>query len=264
MSWKDAFQYGKAVLANHGVEAAKDAPRADDALPLGARIGALIKLQQSPFIRANANGSLIAMPDQAEATIRAISHVKLNLSGQLYRYYLSLGDSDDEAEIFLQLFQDEHGAISELMYCTRLTRLIPQTAEEQEAYTGESGFGLGEKTYAIWKEQLADLGYSEAELSAVFGDAENVEYRRDVGAANVDFVTPFNGIETRIDDTAGEHGLKQEIYFMPYVRNLADGLEYLLISTEIVESQNGDSDKRAIHVNFMIGLALEAERVVIQ
>ena len=71
----------------------------------------------------------------------------------------------------------------------------------------------------------------------------------------------------RVFDAIGEHGLKQEIYFMPYVRNFGatnDGTEYLLISTEIVESQDGDPAKRAIHVDFMIGLPLEKERLSVQ
>ena len=53
---------------------------------------------------------------------------------------------------------------------------------------------------------------------------------------------------------------------MPYVRTLRDQQtkEYLFISTDIVESKNGDPSKRAIHVNFMLGLALDLERMTVQ
>jgi hypothetical protein len=51
---------------------------------------------------------------------------------------------------------------------------------------------------------------------------------------------------------------------MPYVRDIGTDQEYLLISTEIVESRDGDPSKREIHVDLMLGLPLEQERVVIQ
>ena len=267
MSWKDALTYGKAVLAKHGVDAAANTTRADDNLPFGGRVGGLLKLQLTPFIRAEQNGSLIKQPQQTDAIIRAISHTKLDIKGDLYRYYLALGDDDNEDEIYLQIFKNPQGAITELMYCTRLTRFVPETAEQQDAYTGENGTGLGEKTYSLWKEQCADIGVSASTCDAVFGNNQELVFRRDVGGDN-DFVAPFEGTETRIDDAQGEHGLAQQIYFMPYVRTLADGAtpEYLLISTEIIDSRNGEEadDVRAIYVNFMIGLTLEAERVVVQ
>jgi hypothetical protein len=55
------------------------------------------------------------------------------------------------------------------------------------------------------------------------------------------------------------------MYFMPYVRELAGGgREYLLITTEIIESVDGDAAKRGIHVDFVIGIPVEQERIVIQ
>ena len=52
---------------------------------------------------------------------------------------------------------------------------------------------------------------------------------------------------------------------MPYVRRLADGSrEYLIITTEIVESVDGDERRRGIHVDFVIGIPMEQERIVIQ
>jgi hypothetical protein len=52
---------------------------------------------------------------------------------------------------------------------------------------------------------------------------------------------------------------------MPYVRELrSGGNEYLLITTEIISSVNGDASKRGIHVDFVIGIPVEQERIVIQ
>lgn len=262
MGWKDAFSYMRGVSAKHGVTDGEQ--REDKGLPLGGRVGGIIKLQMSPFIRANANGSLIAVPAAADNRIVAISQIKLNLAGGLYRYYTATGDLDAK-ERFLQVFRDGQGQIAEIMYCTQLTRIVPETVEDQEAYTGSAGYGLGDRSYTLWREQLAGVGLDEGELAAVFGDADSVDYLREAGHGDVEFVAPFTGMETRIDDAGGVHGLKQELYFMPYVRQLADGTsEYLLITTEIVASVDGDTSKRGIHVDFVIGLPVEQERVVVQ
>lgn len=267
MSWKNAFEYAKDLAGKHGLDAAKREARSDDSLPLGARIGGLLSLQMSPFIRANANGSLITCPSVADSLIRAIASVKLDLSGKLYRYYLATGDDDAEQERFLQVYTDEKGEVAETLYCTRLTRIIPETPEDQDAFTGAAGGGLGELNYSLWKEQLAGLGFDAATLQTIFSDADSIDYTRDAGDPAAEFVEPFVGMETRVDDALGEHGLEQQIYFMPYVRNLGDGgedREYLLITTEIVASQDGDASRRAIHVDFMIGLPIEKERFKIQ
>jgi len=266
MSWKDAINYGKAVLANQGIAALQTDEHADDNLPLGARIGGLITLQQTPFIRANTNGGLMPIPEQLSNQICAISRVRFNADGQLLRYYLARGDDEDEAEIYVQLYQDQHGTISELMHCTRLTRFIPQTTELQAAYMGTNDAGLGEPSYTIYKQQLSELDYSTDELAVIFGEADQLTYQRDAGSESDQFIAPFNGTETRIDDSNGERGLQQQLYYMPYVRILNDQQtkEYLFISTEIIQSQNGDPSKRAIYVNFMIALALDLERISIQ
>ena len=38
----------------------------------------------------------------------------------------------------------------------------------------------------------------------------------------------------------------------------------LLISTEIVESEHGDRNKRGIYVDFMVGIPIDIERLVVQ
>lgn len=260
MGWKEAFNYMRGVAGKHGVDTAR---REDDGLPLGARIGSVVTLQQSPLIRANAAGSLIAMPDGA-TTVLAVSQIKLNMAGGLYRYYLAKGDLDAK-EKFLQVFRNGQGDIAEIMYCSQLARVIPESAKDQDAYTGVSGAGLGDKSYTLWREQLGDIGLDASDLDLVFGAFDHIDYRRDAGEDSAEFVVPFNGSEMRIDDAAGVQGLKQEMYFMPYVRQLADGsAEYLLITTEIISSVDGDTSRRGIHVDFVVGIPVDPERLVIQ
>ena len=266
MAWKDVFSYVHGIAASKGVT--NGAAPADAGLPLKARIGSLVQLQRSPIIRAQANGSLVAMPDEGDTRILAVSQLRLQPGTELVRLYLDKGDADAK-EKFLQLFCGDDGEVAELLYCTQLARVIPETADDQDAYTGVAGYGLGDQGYTLWREQLADM-LGEAELAGVFGDSERLDYVRDAGVrasggSDAAFVQPFKGREIRIDDAQGVHGLRQELYFMPYVRELAGGgREYLLITTEIIESVDGDTSKRGIHVDFVIGIPLEQERVLIQ
>jgi hypothetical protein len=261
MPWKDVFSYVRTMTDKRGVT--EGAQRADDGLPLGARIGSLVKIQQSPIIRAQANGSLIAAPQDADDRVQAVSQLRLEPRTELYRLYLVKGDQDDK-EKFLQVFCGPDGQIAEILYCTQLARVIPETAEDQEAYTGGAGYGLGDAGYTLWRDQLADM-LSPADLVSVFGELDRLDYTRDAGAREAAFVAPFRGQEIRIDDAQGKHGLRQELYFMPYVRMLASGeREYLLITTEIVDSVDGDASRRGIHVDFVIGIPMEAERIVVQ
>jgi hypothetical protein len=261
MAWKDVFSYVRTMADKRGVLDADH--RADDGLPLGARIGSLVRIQQSPIIRAQANGSLIAAPADADDRVLAVSQLRLEPSTELYRLYLVKGD-DEGHEKFLQVFCGPGGEIAEILYCTQLARVIPETAEDQEAYTGGAGYGLGDAGYTLWRDQLADM-LSPADLVSVFGEHDRLDYTRDAGAREAAFVAPFRGQEIRIDDAQGKHGLRQELYFMPYVRMLASGeREYLLITTEIVDSVDGDASRRGIHVDFVIGIPMEAERIVVQ
>ena len=257
MGWTDAYNY----LRNMGGAAT---PRMDRDLPLGAHIGSLVRIQQSPLLRALGDGSLIALPDADDQRIVAVSQIRLQQSGGLYRYYLETGDRD-EKEKFLQVYQDDAGQVAEVMYCTQLARVIPETVEDQEAYMGLANAGLGDRSYTLWRAQLDDIGLAESDLDLIFGGLDGVDYWRDAGDAQAEFVAPFSGTETRLDDASGRLGLRQEMYFMPYVRELrSGGHEYLLITTEIISSVNGDASKRGIHVDFVIGIPVEQERIVIQ
>jgi hypothetical protein len=260
MAWKDVFGYVRGIATKQG---AIDSPRIDEKLPLGARIGSVVQIQRTPLIRAAASGSLIGMPDEGDTRVLAISQIKLKPDTGLYRLYLAKGDTDDK-EKFLQVFNADNGDVAEILYCTQLTRVIPESAEDQDAYTGMAGAGLGDATYTLWRDQLADM-LSAAELANVFGESDSLVYTRDAGDPGEEFVKPFTGFETRIDDASGVHGLRQELYFMPYVRDLqSGGREYLVITTEIIESVDGDKKRRGIHVDFVIGIPMEQERITVQ
>lgn len=261
MAWKDAFDYLRAKRGS----AASDAPPPEDrGLPLAARIGSVVDVQMSPLLRANANGSLLALPQAEDSRILAISQFKLSMAGRLYRYYLAKGDQDGR-EKFLQLYVDEQGAVQEILYCTQLLRFIPTTAEDQDAFTGAEGCGLGDLQFSLWRSQLEQSGADSAGLDAAFGAQEALDFERDVGDPAAGFVAPFTGSETRIDEASGMQGLQQQLYFMPYARRLGDGSkEYLLVTTEILQSVNGDHRKRGIHVDFVVGIPVEQERLVIQ
>ena len=92
MPWKDVFSYVRTMADKRGVT--DEAHRADDGLPLGARIGSLVRMQQSPVIRAQANGSLIALPGEADIRVLAVSQLRLEPQTELYRLYLVKGDDD--------------------------------------------------------------------------------------------------------------------------------------------------------------------------
>lgn len=269
MTWQAAYQYLGKLFSN--TEQAGQASnhqqgtRRDADLPLGAKIGSVISLQKSPLIRAISVGSLIDPPDEGETRILAISRVQLDMAGELYRYYLNC--DEEGTEKFLQLYCDASGNVAELLYCSRLARLIPESDEDQQAFMGENGSGLGDRSYTLWRQQLAQSGMDDARLDNVFFGAESLTYLRDCGDSEAEFIAPFRGSETRIDDASGEHGLQQDIVFMPYSRNLGNGeamTEQLLISTEILRSKNGDRTQRGIHVDFTIAIPIETERLLVQ
>jgi hypothetical protein len=261
MGWANALRYAKAAWSggHDGGEAVADA-----GLPLGARLGSVVAIQAAPFLRASAAGGLIQdFPPGAQ--IVAISRLKVPMSGKVYRYYLTKADDLTAKESFLQFYLNPEGAVVDACYCKHLTRLYPTTADEQVAFTGEAGHGLGDLRFTLSREELAAAGLPEAQLTSALAGAEQLTYEREGGSPDAEFVAPYQGTEVRVDDRAGEGGLTQLIWFMPYARALADGsIERLLISTEVVQSIDGNANRRSVHVDFMICIPLERERITIQ
>ena len=60
MAWKNVFSYMRGMAGKHGMDG--KARREDEGLPMGARIGSVVQMQKGSVIRAQTNGSLIAMP----------------------------------------------------------------------------------------------------------------------------------------------------------------------------------------------------------
>jgi hypothetical protein len=262
MGWKNALSYLKGLGTKHGV--IEDQARKDANLPLGARIGSLVTLQASPFVTAELAGSLLSTPEMLQDVVRSIGHVKLNFPGNIYRLYLETGDDDTKPERFIQIVVDPAGVVVERMYCQRLCRFVPATDDDQAAFTGEGGYGLGAITYALGREQLEQAGLDPERIQTAVGEAPELVFEREAGNAFDEFVVPFKGSETRIDDAAGTRGLEQSIWFMPYMRSLGSVTEHLLITTELVNSKDGSDGKRSIHVDMTLGIQLDESRLSIQ
>ncbi|WMW80969.1 hypothetical protein RF679_01485 [Undibacterium cyanobacteriorum] len=262
MAWKDAWT--RVFTSGAKVSGVSSVVQEDDNLPLRARVGSVIALQKTPILRAQAQGSLVVAPSDDETLIRAISRVRTEMDGKLYRYYLGTGE-DDQAEKFIEVYVNAKDEVAELTYYSRLCRLIPETNEDQAIFSGEAGYGLGDLHYTLWRFQLEDLGWPLDALDATFLDQDHVQYQRMIGDPYAEYVAPFRASETRIDSSDGSQGLRQQLIYVPYVRALAgEDKELLLISTEVVESVNGDRNKRGIFVDFMVGIPIELERLVVQ
>ncbi|RYY74465.1 MAG: hypothetical protein EOO52_12945 [Gammaproteobacteria bacterium] len=264
MGWSNAVNYlRKHVLRNEYVATVQN--RKDINLPWDVRIGSLLSWQISPFLKAQSARSIIRCPETTRGTISAISrlHYKDFDDGKQYRLYLNCDDNDTN-ETFIHVFTDNNGEPKEAIYCRMLTRFYPESNDEQVAFTGEEGHGLGDPTYELSYDTLAQIGYSEDELSIIFSGTESLSYSRAFKVEEAAHVQPFSGREIRIDDENGDRGLAQEILYMPYYRRLEELDEYLLISTEHVTSRNGDPSSREIHVDFMVGILLDLERLIVQ
>ena len=259
MPWISALRYAKAHLAPaSGAEG-----QADAAAPLGARIGALLRYQRAPLIRARAAGSLFDMPAEEQDVVRAISHVRLDLSGSLWRLFTQVGNVLDDDDRFLQVLVDRQGGIVDALACSRLTGFIP-SASDVALFRGDGGTGLGAQSYSLGADQLVSAGVPSDVLSAALGERDRLDFLRDVDS-QAEFVAPFAGTEVRIDDADGTRGQNARVWFMPYVRNLADGSpEYLLIQMSAVDSRDGDPSRRAVLVGMWIAIPMEKERITIE
>lgn len=258
MGWNNALQYLHKVAVKSGVTTASDTT-ADAGLPFRARIGSTVALQVAPFLSAVFAGSLIRVPS-GNQIIQAIGRLKLDFPGKIYRYYLETGDRKAKVA-FLQIVTNEEGEVTEAMYCTQVSRFVPESEEEQDNFMGTAGVGLGEKRYSFYADQL-DGTYTPTQITSIFRGEPAIEYTRESGRADIDWIAPFQGVEVRIDDVTGEHGLSKDIWFVPYVRSLDDQLqETMLITTEFVTSRDGDDAVRNLHVNFVVGIPIEISRI---
>lgn len=252
------FELGKRILGKRvaAARAAADAlPRIDVGLPYGAQIGSLMEVPRASF--AILDRTLLKVPDSAQMQVQAVGRVRLDAdpSLEMYRLYTDAGSRrDDAGQTFLQILVQD-GKPLEATYYQQLFRLVPTSAEEQEAYQG-CGHGLGQLFYNLGPDQLAMAGLTEEQVEALLGGEETLDFERDTPVDH-DYVRPYTAVENRLDDPTGEKGMRQKMHFMPYVRLLPDGTrENLLISFEVVESVDGTRAPN-VHVDFLVGLTLE-------
>jgi Protein of unknown function (DUF2491) len=255
MSFKDAFKYATNILK-------QDEQPQSTPIPMQAKVGSLLRIEQTPFIRAQTGGSIVATPNElTEDIIQAIGRVKLGGVGDLYRFFIATQENQ-ECDKFLQIFQNPQSEIVELNYFSTLTRIIPNE-DEQAIFTGRNGVGLGELEYKLHREQLTSFGIAESTINSAVDADGFIAYKRE-GSTAIDFVAPTHSKETRIEDVDGVNGLSQELFFTSYSRQTNFGKEILLIETHIINSEDGDSTKRSIYVDFYIGIPIEAHRIKLQ
>jgi len=247
--WNKVYRY----LKKMGRSAA--AAPVDAKTPLNARAGTgMIEFNISPFLSAQASGSLIQPPAVKICAIRAISRFKApHLTNHVHRYYLET--RGEGREPFLQVMTTPDGDIVELMYYSSLFRLNPQSMEEIYLFSDKNPNGLGTREYSLLKDQLGASGIQD--LGSIFPDgADKLTYLRADGS-DAPSRPAIRGTESRIDDASGEHGLMQTVHYMPYTRSIGDSKEYLLISTGIENSKDGDGSTSDYYVDFMIGVIID-------
>ena len=245
----------KAIPAS--AASASKAPREDDGLPFGLRVGSLVDTSTLVMPRPD---SLVPAKPLSPVEVVAVSVVDFQMSGTLHRFYFETGDTPENPETYLQVYSDAQGRVQEVWYFERLLRMFPGSEQELGLFLGETpGEGLGAREFSLWRNQLAELGYADARLDRVFGQEEGRAYLRADGRDD-DYVSPMQGEEERIDDGQGTQGLNQRIVCMPYNCELAVGREQLWIQTEVVRSQN-NSVVQAARVDLMIGVDVAIEDV---
>ena len=224
-------------------------------IPMGLDLGKVFTI--SPVVFALVDDSLVMPTDSRENIICAVSSLKAGNGARVgYRAYVKKGDSDTEPEQYLQVTSDE--ADFECIWFTRLHRHYPQTTEDMEAFMGK-GYGSGEREFNISRGMLEGLGFDTKVLDNVYKNEDTLVYTREIGDA--DYVSPIEQLETRVDSKDCESGLTQKSSFMLYSRILANGTkEFLWISLEVEQSKNGvKSDE--VHVDFMVGLKVDSNRI---
>lgn len=238
-------------------------PRLDNDLPLGARVGGLLTLPRADF--ALLDNTLLKVPGDSQMPIVGIGRLRFEADASLavYRLYTNLGDTmTGKDTAFLQVLcrSGNPNDILDVAYYEHLARQFPESEEEQAAFQG-NGFGLGELTFWLGDDLIAEAGLPSDKTAALIGTGEDgaLRYTRDGGGG--DYVRPFMATETRIHDAYGDKGAKLSSAFMLYQRELpGTKLERLLISFDVVDSQDGKA-RQAVYVNYLVGLELDPARL---
>ncbi len=224
-------------------------------LPMGMDFGKVMNI--SPVVFALVDDSLVSAPDSRQNIITSISSLK-DMSGTrlAFRAYVSNGDANQEQ--YLQVTANPNDF--EAIWFTTLHRHYPQTMEELEAFQGK-GFGSGDTTFTLARELLESVGIEQKILDKVYKNEDNLVYSREFEGD--DYVAPIKSVETRMDSADQTKGMEQKNNFMLYSRMLDNKeKEFLWISLEAETTRNGQISNE-VHVDFMVGLAVNKNRISI-
>ena len=224
-------------------------------LPMGLDFGKVINI--SPVVFALIDDSLVTPPSARQNIITSLSSLKDKQGDRIaYRAYVSNGDNGQEQYFQVTANPDNFEGI----WFTTMHRHYPQTSEELAAFMGK-GFGSGESEFNISRAMLESVGYESKVLDKVFKNMDNLTYSREIGEG--DYVAPMSGLETRMDSADKEEGVEQKTNFMLYSRVLDNKeKEFLWISLEAEQTRNGITSNE-VHVDFMVGLNVNKNRISI-
>ena len=234
----------------------------DSGLPLGGRIGGYMKIGNAAFLTASLFGSFITKPETGEVKIEAISRVRLDGwpgNVAVHRYYLAKGD-DSGKERYIQVLS-RNGQPEEVIYFTSLVRLYPDDSNTIKYYSGELGSdGIGGTEWVFSRDDLQGI-LSGEQFQSLPADQQEIVWQRAVGEG--EHFLPIHGVENRIDDSVGDKGIHQQVWCMPHIRQLSEGVfEHLFVSLEVMDSHDGKREQE-VHVDFMVGVPLSMSDIQI-
>jgi hypothetical protein len=228
----------------------------DAALPAHIRIGAPVQISAARF--ATLVDALVIGPAQSLSTILAVSSLRLlDVDGgpSIFRLYVKRdgGDVQDRgATAFVQVLV-EGDQVQEATYFESLTRFFPTTSDEMDAFLGK-GFGLGESTFTLSKEQLQGAQVALTLLDRIQFDDDCLRYEREIPGA--DYICPLRAKDIRIDEPSGVRGQESTLNFMGYARKLSGGqIERLIVQFTEVNTVDGQV-ANDVHVDCFVGITL--------
>lgn len=200
----------------------KDAPRVDEGLPLGIRIGGMVQFDTVSFILAGSGGSLVEPPSGDFTEVVAYGKIALPSDGMtMHRFYLK-----DEKHV-LRIITDRNGNVEdgETVLFSLHSEQVPDTEEEWNAWLGDPD----RPDIGFW------IGYYLFELP----DSDPVvQYARMIGDDSDGQIGSLSLVEYVYASPQGE-GERVNRKLMPYGRCLSDTSEtpeYLTVSS--VEGNN--------------------------